>query len=138
MTSKLVKHGTRSGFESRVAAELVQEGISYEYESVKVRYTKPSRTSTYTPDIIIRETSSGVPKGKPLYCELKGRFLTADRQKHLLIRKEHGDAYDIRFVFQNPNAKIGKKSKTTYAMWCDKHGFQYAKNHIPKEWIDEE
>ena len=66
--------------------------------------------------------------------ETKGRFVTADRQKHKLIKEQH-PTKDIRFVFSNPNAKIGKKSTTTYAMWCDKHGFKFAKGFIPKEWL---
>jgi hypothetical protein len=35
------------------------------------------------------------------------------------------------------NARIGKKSKTTYALWCERNGFQYANKHIPSAWIEE-
>ncbi len=62
--------------------------------------------------------------------ETKGRFLTADRQKHILIKDQH-PALDIRFVFSNPNTRISKQSKTTYAMWCETHGFLYAPKTIP-------
>jgi hypothetical protein len=132
------KHGFRSGFESRVADELNADKITFEYETVKIPYEQPARKSAYNPDIIIRVKPDGTPKKKVLYVELKGRLLTSMRQKHLLIKSQHGDDYDIRFVFQNPSAKIGKKSKTTYAMWCDKHNFKYAKNHIPQEWLEED
>ena len=44
---------------------------------------------------------------------------------------------DLRFVLQSPNGKIYKGSKTTYAQWCEKNGFKWAKKEIPQEWIDE-
>tara|TARA_R110002095_G_scaffold124022_1_gene107773 strand:+ start:107 stop:295 length:189 start_codon:yes stop_codon:yes gene_type:complete len=62
--------------------------------------------------------------------------MVEDRQKHILIRKQRPDL-DIRFVFDNPNARISKTSKTTYAAWCEKNGFLYARKTIPREWIDE-
>lgn len=138
ISNAVAQHGFRSGFESRVATELTTSNITFEYETVKIAYERPARRSAYNPDIIIRVKPDGTPKNKVLYCELKGRFLTQDRQKHLLIKAQHGSDYDIRFVFQNPSAKIGKKSRTTYGMWCDKHGFKYAKNHIPLEWLEED
>jgi len=53
--------------------------------------------------------------------------------------EDEGIAYelDIRFVFSNSRNKLNKKSKTTYADWCDKHGFKWADKQIPKSWIDE-
>ena len=69
--------------------------------------------------------------------EGKGQFLTADRRKHRLIREQFGDKYDIRFVFSNPNQRIGKKSKTRYRDWCERYGFKWAHLEIPKEWIEE-
>lgn len=68
--------------------------------------------------------------------ESKGIFDTADRQKHLYIKKQYPHL-DIRFVFDNPNGKIYKGSKTTYADWCRKYGFQFAKKLIPAEWLKE-
>ena len=53
-----------------------------------------------------------------------------------MVQQQHPDL-DIRFVFSNPLTRISKKSKTTYAMWCEKHGFQYAKGLIPEAWIQE-
>lgn len=63
-------------------------------------------------------------------------FETADRKKHLLIREQYPHL-DIRFVFQNPNNKLYKGSKTTYAMWCEKYGFKYATKLIPTAWFKE-
>jgi hypothetical protein len=59
-----------------------------------------------------------------------------DRQKHLLIKQQHPE-YDIRFVFSNSKSKLNKESKTTYADWCNKHGFQYADKLIPVDWLKE-
>ena len=40
-------------------------------------------------------------------------------------------------VFYNAKKKMKKERKTTYAMWCDKHGFKWAHKTIPPEWIEE-
>ena len=120
-----IKHGWRSGLEERVAKELTEAGVGYEYESVKVKYDV-HETRTYTPDFILK-------KGYVI-VETKGRFTTADRKKHLLIKKQH-PKLDIRFVFQNSRAKLYKGAKSTYADWCDKHGFMYADKSIPEEWL---
>ena len=73
--------------------------------------------------------------------ETKGQFLTSDRRKHLLVKKQHPQL-DIRFVFSNSKNKIGKKSKTTYAKWCELKGFRYhciytTKKFLPDEWVNE-
>lgn len=119
--------GYRSGLEERVAQELLEQGVSFEYESKVVKFERPAKKAKYTPDFILQNG---------IIVETKGRFLTADRQKHLLIQKQHPDL-DIRFVFSNPNQKISKKSKTTYAMWCDRKGFEHAHGSIPVEWLEE-
>lgn len=131
-----LKYGFRSGLEKDTAADLQSSGVDFTYEQEKIEYEKPARVSKYTPDFIITTRPDGTPKKKPLIVETKGRFLTADRQKHLLIKRQHPDL-DIRFVFNNPNARISKTSKTTYATWCEKHGFLYAKAVIPREWLEE-
>lgn len=131
-----LKYGFRSGLEETNAAELTATGVDFTYEEEKIEYEKPARQAKYTPDFIVTTRPDGTPRAKPLIVETKGRFLTADRQKHLLIKRQHPDL-DIRFVFNNPNAKISKTSKTTYAKWCEKHGFLYAKNSVPRAWLEE-
>lgn len=69
-----------------------------------------------------------------IVVETKGRFITADRQKHLLVKAQHPDL-DIRFVFSNSRTRISKTSKTTYADWCRKYGFMFADKSIPPEWM---
>lgn len=131
-----IKHGFRSGLEKTTAASLSATGVAYTYEKQRIEYVKPEKSARYTPDFVITTRPCGTPRLKDLIIETKGRFLTADRQKHLLIKRQHPDL-DIRFVFNNPRARISKQSKTTYAAWCEKHGFQYAKSVIPHEWLEE-
>lgn len=115
-----------------MARQLKQSGHRFGYETEVIPYLKPAKTAKYNPDFILKKKD-----GSLMYIEAKGRFLIVDRQKHLLIRDQHPDK-DIRILFQNANGKIGKTSKTTYAMWCEKKGIKYAdKSRIPKEWLDE-
>jgi len=116
----------RSGLERRTAQLLRQRKVKFEYEKTRLPYLV-EETRHYTPDFRL-------PNG--IFIETKGRFTSADRKKHLLVKKQHPDL-DIRFVFSNPRAKIRKGSKTSYADWCDKHGFMYSKETIPLEWIKE-
>lgn len=119
-----VKLGFRSGLESKVAADLDSRGVPYTFEEDRIGYTVDH---TYTPDF---KLANGI------YVETKGYFSPADRGKHLAIKKQNPDK-DIRFLFQNPNTKLSSRSKTTYATWCERHGFLYAKGPIPEEWIKE-
>lgn len=120
--------GYRSGLEDKVADQLRSLSIPVIYEGTKIRYTPPRKTRTYSPDFIL-------PNG--IIIETKGRFVTADRQKHKHIKEEY-PFLDIRFVFSNPNNRISKTSKTTYAKWCEDYGFAYAAKLIPREWLKEQ
>ena len=123
--------GFRSGFEARIAEELTALGVHYEYESELIQYIKPATKATYKPDFVFQKKDGGW-----MYIELKGRFLSADRKKTLLVLDQYPDL-DLRFVFWRANDRISKQSKTTYAMWCEKNGIKYAQSHIPQEWINE-
>ena len=124
--STALKHGFRSGLEEDIDNVLKQVGVDGEYEKHKINYTKPETKHTYTPDFRL-------PNG--VFIETKGRFVLADRKKHILIKQQHPDL-DIRFVFQNAKNKIRKGSKTTYGDWCTKHGFLSSEKVIPSEWLD--
>ena len=98
----------RSGLEEKVADLMVELGVKYEYESTKVPYVIQHN---YTPDFLL-------PNG--IFLECKGYW----------------DPDDIRMVFQSPFNKISKKSKTTYAQWCDKHNILWTSfANIPIEWL---
>lgn len=124
--ARAVKNGYRSGLEEDIAKELEVKGVAYEYEAFSIKY-EVNEARRYTPDFRL-------PNG--IIIESKGRFTASDRKKHLLVQKQHPE-YDIRFVFSNSKAKLNKGSKTTYADWCLKHGFQFADKHIPEDWIKE-
>lgn len=121
------KYGFRSGLEADTAADLKSKGIEVRYEERKFTYIKPQKNATYTPDYIL-------PNG--IVIETKGRFVVADRLKHLLLQAQHPDL-DIRFVFSRSSTRISKTSKTTYAAWCEKNNFLFADKRIPQAWLDE-
>ena len=123
---KRIKHRRvqfRSKFEKNTALSLKREGVDFEYETLKISYTK---LATYTPDFIF-------PNG--VIIEAKGFFKPSDRTKHLLIQaQDKENKYDIRFLFQNAYNRLTKNSNTTYDKWCDRHGFMWCHKRIPTEW----
>ena len=114
----------RSGLERYTQDYLTSNGYDFYYEGMKIPYIK--KPSTYTPDFHL-------PNG--IIIETKGYFTSEDRSKHLYIKDQH-PKLDIRFVFTNPKTRLNKRSKTTYGDWCEKKGFLFAKQDIPKEWLD--
>ena len=113
----------RSGLEEQVAKLLSGLGISYEYESEKLGYTIEHH---YTPDFVLPNY---------VYLEAKGYWDAADRRKVLAVKRDNPDI-DLRMVFQSPYNTISKKSKTTYAKWCEKHDIPWTSYHdIPLEWL---
>lgn len=124
-----LKHGFRSGLEETINESLNKSKKKFGYESEKISYIQPQTNHTYTPDFILTKKD-----GVKMYIESKGRWVKTDRLKFDLIFNQY-PGIDIRFVFQNPNAKLYKGSKTTYAEYCDKKGWLWAKKEIPKEWL---
>jgi len=113
----------RSKLEKQVADLLGELSVSFEYEAVKVPYVIQH---TYTPDFCL-------PNG--IWLETKGYWDSKDRKKILEVIKQNPDI-DLRMVFQAPYNTISKKSKTTYAQWCDKHGIQWTSwSNIPLKWL---
>ena len=113
----------RSKLEERVATLLEQLGISYEYETEKLSYTIEHN---YTPDFVLPNY---------VYLETKGYWDAADRRKVLAVKRDNPEV-DLRMVFQSPYNTISKKSKTTYAKWCEKHDIPWTAYHeIPLDWL---
>ena len=113
----------RSKLEEDIANLLEGLGVSYEYESSKVSY---SIQHHYTPDFVLPNYT---------YLEAKGYWSPSDRRKVLAVKKQNPEL-DLRMVFQSPYNKISKKSKTTYAMWCEKHDIPWTSYHdIPLDWL---
>ena len=120
------KHGYRSGLEHKLSIYLDELKQNYGYESIKIEW-EDLAYRTYTPDFIL---DNGI------IIETKGRFLAADRRKHLAIKKQH-PKLDIRFVFTNSKAKLRKGAKSNYAEWCIRYGFLYYDRIIPEDWLKE-
>ena len=127
LRANAIKHGYRSGFEHKVSDQLKENKVKFGYENTVIDYIKPETKHTYTIDFTL-------PNG--ILVETKGRWVLEDRKKHLLIKKQKPEL-DIRMVFQSANTKIRKGSKTTYADWCNRHGFLWAQGTIPMEWMNE-
>lgn len=121
----------RSKFELRFAADLEARGLDYYYEYDTVKFTQPSKRRTYIVDFSVFNPKAN----KWIYIETKGHLTLADRKKYLWVR-ESNPGIDLRFVFMNATNKIRKGSKTTYAMWADKHGFKWAEGVAPEEWFE--
>jgi len=122
----------RSGLEEQIARQLTYSKIPFEYETKVIKiYQNQKKSHRYTPDFVLTKKD-----GSLMYIEGKGRFLTADKQKHILVKNLYPEL-DLRFVFSNSQTRISKLSNTTYAMWCQKHEFQYSDKFIPKSWIAE-
>ncbi len=114
----------RSQFEKNTALSLKSEGVDFEYETLRIKYTK---LAVYTPDFIF-------PNG--VIIEAKGYFRSQDRTKHILIKQQTD--HDIRFLFMNAYQRLNKNSDTTYAKWCDQYGFMWCHKKIPNEWLSKQ
>jgi|TARA_R100000458_G_scaffold674_1_gene548 hypothetical protein len=113
----------RSKLESDIASLLEHLGVSYEYESEKLGYTIEH---TYTPDFVLPNYT---------YIEAKGYWSPSDRRKILNVKKDN-PGIDLRMVFQSPYNTISKKSKTTYAKWCERHSIPWTSwQNIPLDWL---
>ena len=105
----------RSGFEDFTADKLKLLKIPYEYETLELAYTIPSSIHKYTPDFIL---ANGI------ILECKGVLDLETRKKMKYVIAQNPEL-DIRMVFQKPQNKLSKASKTTYAMWCAKNKIKW-------------
>jgi hypothetical protein len=115
------------GLELELIKDLVASGVEFEYEPGLIPFVIPAQNKSYKPDFLF---SNGI------IVEGKGEFTSSERKKFKALKATYPDI-DIRFVFSRPTAKIGKKSQTTYAMWCEREGFPYAAKRVPDDWKNE-
>lgn len=128
----------RSGFEVTVNNFLKHLKCVFWHEPCKIPYITEAN---YIPDFVIYKGKLKKPK-KPLtlsdlndmiLVETKGYFKPADRRKMLAVKKSN-PKLDIRIVFQRDNY-LTKSKKSKYSDWAEKHGFIWAIQEIPKEWL---
>jgi hypothetical protein len=127
-----LKYGYKSGLEHTVAEYIKTTEYPLNYETETLNYIVPERKAKYTPDFVFTKKN-----GEFMFIETKGRWTSADRlkMKHVLASNP---GIDIRMVFQSPNQKISKASKTTYEAYALKLGIKHvAKKDIPVEWLTE-
>lgn len=129
--------GFRSGLESVNARFMQTHGVDFEYETRRIYYTVPRRLASYTADFVL---ANGI------IIETKGLFDAEDRAKHLLIKEQYPDL-DVRFVFSRSattltkvfkivdGAKLRRENPSTYASWCQKHGFMFSDKTPPLDWL---
>lgn len=104
----------RSGSERNAGNLLDRLAVPFNFEPYYINYTW-LEYKKYLPDFVL-------PNG--IVLEVKGRFTLEDRKKHLFLKESH-PKLDIRFVFDNPNNKLSKGGKSTYADWCNRNGFVF-------------
>tara|TARA_R100001129_G_scaffold30231_1_gene19976 strand:+ start:844 stop:1329 length:486 start_codon:yes stop_codon:yes gene_type:complete len=123
---KIEVNGYRSGLEHLVSKQIRHARNKIRYEAMKIQWVDFSVRS-YTPDFIL---DNGI------ILEVKGFWDTADRRKHVEIKRQH-ENLDIRFVFENSRKKIRKGSKTSYGDWCEKNNILFCDRVVPKMWLQE-
>lgn len=117
------KRASIAPYKSNFEKDFHEKFPQLEYETTKLKYMVEH---TYNPDWRVKEN---------VYIETKGLWKAADRAKHLHIREQHPDV-TVYLVFQNPNNRLSRVSKTTYGEYCDKHGILWATiDSVPEEWF---
>jgi len=117
----------RSKFEEMVYEDLSHREIKAEYEPFKIDYTIPESYKKYTPDFVLENG---------ICIECKGWFPLDARKKMIFVRSSNPHL-DIRFVFMDADTRLKKNSSTTLGQWATKHKFMWARETVPKSWVDE-
>ena len=99
----------RSGFEKRIAKQLEDNGIPFEYEREPFNYYNKLRGEChecggkevysnhwYTPDFFLNYDVGG--QGFETILEVKGKFSAKDRKKMVAMKELHPEL-DLRMVF---------------------------------------
>jgi predicted nuclease of restriction endonuclease-like RecB superfamily len=104
-------------FEATVAKQIKRSKVPFKYESEKIPYVIASH---YKPDFVL-----STPLGK-VYVECKGYFRPEDKRKLVAVKRQH-PSMDIRILFY--------AERSSYTRWATKHGFKWAVEKIPKDWL---
>ncbi len=128
--NKGAQYKFKSKFEELVSSHLEEKERRASYEVDTLSYTQPEVQRKYKPDFKIADN---------VYIECKGIFSLDDRKKMLWVKEQHPEK-TFYILFYNAYQKLRKGSSTTYADWCDKHGFIWADwfksgRSIPIEWF---
>jgi hypothetical protein len=115
----------KSKLEEKVWAVLKKNFPSVKYEPQKYKFIQPEIERTYIPDFKTGRSN--------IYIEAKGK-LDLDTRKKMLWFRDSNPTIRIVFLFQNPDNKITKRSKTTYAMWATDNGFEWL--DFRKDWLN--
>ena len=107
----------KNKFEAKLFNQLKRAKVSFKYESERIPYILARH---YIPDFVL------LVQGKKIYIEAKGYLRPEHKSKMVAVKKLH-PAMDIRFIFYSENKK--------YIKWAEKHGFPWAIERIPNEWL---
>ena len=127
--------GMRSIGEVRCAADMKRRRVKYEYESTTLAYQHEPQK--YTPDFVIEKSvSKHVDKivSDYIFIEYKGKMTNETRKKLLSIQRCN-PTQRICMVFEKPNNKIRKGSKTKYWQWAEKNNFPWSEHYVKSEWL---
>jgi hypothetical protein len=115
--------GYASEFERKVAADLTERGVSFDYEEEQLLYEIPC---AYTTDFTL-------PNG--VIVEAKGYMDADERRKLRELKRAHPDR-DIRLLFQRASNRISRAVRSlTYGQWATRAGYLWAEGRIPDTWL---
>lgn len=113
----------RSRLEEQVEQALESMGYSPSYEVERFNYVLHRK---YTPDFKVGQ----------VFIEVKGWWPPAERSKFLSVIVCN-PGLPIFVALQRPYMTLSKKSKTTLAEWCTKHGIAWCPIPIPPEFMQQ-
>lgn len=115
----------KSKLEEKVWAILKKEFSTVKYEPQRFKFIQPEVERTYIPDFKTGRSN--------IFIEAKGKLDLETRKKMVWFR-DSNPTIRIIFLFMNPDNKITKRSKTTYAMWATDNGFEWL--DFRKDWLN--
>ena len=115
----------KSKLEEKVWAVLKKEFSTVKYEPQRFKFIQPEVERTYIPDFKTGRSN--------IFIEAKGKLDLETRKKMVWFR-DSNPTIRIIFLFMNPDNKITKRSKTTYAMWATDNGFEWL--DFRKDWLN--